>query len=187
MVQISRDMVHLELPMSKPAVSVLTVFATLVVGWLDYYTGAEVRVLALYFFPLLLAGWHLGKLGAVFSALFAVAVWLAALYADGIRFSSPYIWITNGFTEGLGFLVVSFLVAMLREALNRERSLSRMDQLTGLANRRLFIECVTFGLALSQRQGRPVSLAYIAWIILNKSMTPMVMQEETISSAFARI
>ena len=77
------------------------------------------RVLALYFLPLLMAGWHLGKTGAVFAALFAVAVWLTALYADGVRFSNRYVWITNGLTEGAGFLVVSLLVAMLRESLKR--------------------------------------------------------------------
>ena len=152
---------YLKYSISKTAVCFLTFLATLLVGWLDYFTGAEVRVLALYFLPLLLAGWHLGKKGAAFSALFAVAVWLTALYADGVRFSSPYVWITNGLTEGAGFLVVSILVAMLRESLNRERSLSRKDQLTGLANRRSFFELVAFGLALCRRQGRPVSMVYI--------------------------
>ena len=159
--RISHEMANLGHSISKPAVWVLTPLATLLVGWLDYYAGAEVRVLALYFLPLLFAGWHLGKIGAVFSAIFATVVWVIALYCDGVRFSGIHVWIINVLTEGLGFIVVSLLVAKLRETVNRERSLSHEDHLTGLANRRSFFELGAFGLAISRRHEHPVSLAYI--------------------------
>lgn len=146
---------------TRVAIVLAPAAATLLVGWLDYGTGTEIRVLALYFLPLLLAGWHLGTGGAALQALFTTLVWLAAAYASGTRFSSSGIWVVNGLTEGLGFVFVAVLVARLRRALASERSLSRQDALTGLLNRRAFVEHVELGLALSRRSGRPVALAFL--------------------------
>ena len=134
---------------------------TLLVGWVDYASGAEVRVLALYFLPLLLAGWSLGTTGAFLAALASTAVWLTAMHTSGVRFSQPYVWVVNGFTEGLGFLMVALLVARLRKAVKRESLLSRTDPVTGGGNRRAFLDLAGLSLALSKRNGGPASLAYI--------------------------
>ena len=131
------------------------------VGWIDFATGTEVRILALYFLPLLLAGWELGVAGAVIASVCSTATWLLVMSATGVQFSRPYVWAFNGLTEGLGFLTVSLLVARLREALVKEISLGRLDSLTGLANRRSFVDLASLGLTLSQRHGRPASLAYL--------------------------
>ena len=133
----------------------------LLVGWIDYTTGAEVRVLALYFLPLVLAGWSLGTPGAFLAAVACTAVWLAAMHASGVRFTQPYVWVVNGFTEGIGFLIVALLVARLRKAVKRESLLSRTDPLTGLGNRRAFLDLAGLALALSKRRGGPASLAYL--------------------------
>ena len=71
----------------------------LLVGWVDYATGAEVQVLALYFLPLLLAGWSLGTAGAILAAVASTAVWLGTTHALGIRFAHSYIWVVNGVTQ----------------------------------------------------------------------------------------
>ena len=148
-------------PQSKALLWFVVVVTTLWVGWLDYATGDEVSILALYFLPLFLAGSMLGRRGAVLASAFALSVWLAALAADGVHFSRFYIWAFNALTAGASFLVVSLLVSLLEESLARERALSRRDQLTGLHNRRSFFELVEMGLAQSKRHQRPVSLAYI--------------------------
>ena len=83
------------------------------------------------------------------------------MYLTGTHFSHPIIWLVNALTEGLGFVTVSLAFALLRAALMRERTLSRHDHLTGLANRRCFIESVTQGLVLNRRNKRPISMAYI--------------------------
>lgn len=147
--------------MKKLGILFLIVAAILLIGSFDYFTGSEIRVLALYFLPLLAAGWYLGRIGAVFISLFSTLVWLASVYASGVRFINPYIWVINGFTEGTGFLIISFLMAVLHGVLNRERSMSRTDSLTGMANRRSFSDVVSVGLAYCQRYKRPISLAYI--------------------------
>ena len=131
------------------------------VGWVDYATGAEVQVLALYFLPLLLAGWSLGTTGAILAAVASTAVWLEATHALGIHFVHSYVWIVNGFTQGLGFLMVALLVARLRKAVKRESLLNRTDPLTGAGNRRAFLDLAGLSLALSKRHGGSASLAYL--------------------------
>jgi diguanylate cyclase (GGDEF)-like protein len=148
-------------PQSHPTTCILTALAIVVVGWLDYITGAEVRVLALYFMPLLYAGWRLGSVGATSAAVFAAATWVTVLCLTGVRFSNPYIWIINAVTEGGGFLIVALLVAKLRDAIDRERIQSRRDPLTGLANRREFMELANTAVAISQRHRRCFSLIYV--------------------------
>ncbi len=148
-------------PTSKPVASLIALAAILVVGWLDFLKGSEVRILALYFLPLLWVGWNLGKSGAVIASIVSTATWLTVLYLSGTRFSSAYMWPANGMTEGSGFLVVSLLVAQLRNSMERERASSRIDPLTGIANRREFMELANLALAVSRRQGTSFALAYI--------------------------
>ena len=72
-------------PALRAAAYALAILATLLVGWIDYITGTEVRLLALYFLPLVYAGWRLGMRAAVATAVFACAVWIVSAYASGVR------------------------------------------------------------------------------------------------------
>jgi len=128
---------------------------------MDFATGAEVRVLALYFVPLLIAGWHLGRRGIVVFTILAALVWVGVLYGVGIRFGSPLHWIVNALATGVGFLTVSLLVDFLRSALDREHALARTDPLTGLSNRRDLADRVASELALCKRAGRAATLVSI--------------------------
>ena len=76
----------------------LVALGTLIVGVVDYVTGTDVHVLALYFVPLAYAGWRLGRTGAVLASLLSTLAWLAVLYAEGAR-HPPYVWIVNFVTQ----------------------------------------------------------------------------------------
>ena len=145
---------------SKAAIYLWVALGTLLVGAIDYATGVEIHVTSLYFIPLAAAGWRLGRVGAVIASLFSAAVWFFALYFTAVHFAS-YVWIANVITQLTAFLSVSLLVAMLNHSLARERGLSGTDYLTGLRNRRAFIEHANAALLLCRRHGRPVALAYI--------------------------
>lgn len=131
------------------------------VGGIDHATGVEVPVFPLYFLPLAFAARYLGRTGAAIISLAATIVWSVTLYTAGGQYSHFYIAVISFFTQGSTFFIFSFLMAALSDALRRERLLSRKDSLTGLANRRSFIEDANGALALCQRYRRPVSLAYI--------------------------
>ena len=146
---------------SKAVYFLLAILGTLLIGVIDYLTGVEIRVFPLYFFPLVLAACNLGKSGALTIAGLSAVVWLAAMYYGGRIYSHAYIWPINFVTQGSTFLVVALLMTNVKGALKRERSLSRVDALTGLANSRAFYEETAGILALCYRHRRPITLAYV--------------------------
>jgi diguanylate cyclase (GGDEF)-like protein len=131
------------------------------VSWIDYILGASVNLLALYFVPLLVAGWHLGKKGAVLFTALATAAWLAQVVASGAVQWSPLVWAINTLATATGFLVVAILVALLRNAIDRERDHARTDPLTGLANRRQLEEGAGVPLALCRRIGSAATMVSV--------------------------
>ena len=139
----------------------LTTLGVMAVGLVDYVTGSEIHVVSLYFVPLAIASWRLGRTGAVFASLLSTLVWLLALYKTSPSDTQPYILALNFLTQGTAFLTVSILFAWLAQALQKEKLHGRTDALTGLNNRQAFIEQATVALAICQRHTRPVSLAYI--------------------------
>ena len=145
----------------KLNIGVAVLFGILLVGVIDYLSGTEIRVVPLYFLPLIPAAWVFGRKGAVGSSLVATAVWVALLGLAGQQYSHSYIWVINAVTQGLIFLVVSLLIAWLHKSLRRERLLSSTDALTGLANRRSFYAQAGITLALCSRNHNPASLAYL--------------------------
>jgi len=58
-------------------------------------------------------------------------------------------------------LVFLFLLERLRRHLDNERALARTDPVTGIFNRRGFMEHLQYNIDLMARDGRPIALAYI--------------------------
>ena len=133
----------------------------LAVGWIDWITGTDIRVLAVYFIPMAFAGWRFKRRGAALGAAGAAIVWLLAQYSGGVLYAHRAIWVINLFTQGVAFLTVGGLVAVLAERLEAEKLLSRTDALTGLLNRRGLADQAGPALALCRRHAWPVSLACI--------------------------
>jgi diguanylate cyclase (GGDEF)-like protein len=145
----------------RSVVGALALAGIVTIGVIDYLTGVEYRVYPLYFLPLSLAAWHLGRRGAVTGALLCSCSWLASNYAAGLRYSSPAVWPFNLVMQSTAFLTVGLLIATLRSALQREAQLGRTDPLTGLLNRRAFYQAAEQILATGERHNHAVTLAYL--------------------------
>lgn len=147
---------------TKFAIYLIVILGIILAGFIDSLDGKGMRLLVFYLFPLLLAGWYLGQREVIFCSFFATIVWAYSLYARGGYYLHWSLWIINFLIQGLSLLMVPILIAKLRDSLlKREEILSHHDSLTGLINKRAFIELTTFGLALCKRRHSPVSLVYI--------------------------
>jgi diguanylate cyclase (GGDEF)-like protein len=131
------------------------------VAGIDYVTGIELRVHPMYFLPLSVAAWRLGRTAALVTALVCTLSWAFVNYAAGLRYSNTEVWIFNLATQGLSFLTVALLIASLRVAVRHERALSRTDPVTSLPNSRAFHEDAARMLAWCARKRHPVVLGYI--------------------------
>jgi diguanylate cyclase (GGDEF)-like protein len=65
------------------------------------------------------------------------------------------------FAQVVFFMGIPWVWAQLKHALDQQRELARTDPLTGLANRRAFVEAATLELKRAQRYNHPVTAAYL--------------------------
>jgi diguanylate cyclase (GGDEF)-like protein len=131
------------------------------VGMFDELTGSEIDVTLLYVVPVWLGSWFLGAAGGL---VLAVAAAFAAWSADvATRYYVPAPGVqVAGAVLRLVLLCAAALVArMLRYRGERESALARHDALTGLLNRRGFLEVARREIARSGRTGRPLTVALL--------------------------
>ena len=132
-----------------------------VIGTIDFYTGFEFSVSFLYIFPVILATWAKGWRFGITSALFAAIVWSVALYTAGFpapRSSYP-IW--NTFMRFCVLATVGYTFSFFKQVLESEIQDARYDHLTGIANRREFLNVLETEINRSNHSQIPFSVAFL--------------------------
>jgi diguanylate cyclase (GGDEF)-like protein len=126
----------------------------------DFFTGHEAFFSVFYFAPIIFLTWYVGpRWGIAASALCAI-LWLGANSLAGMSFSHPGLMAWNTFARFLVFLIMTFLLAALRAAHDVQRSLARIDDLTGAVNRRKFNEILAQEVRRASRYSHPFTLVY---------------------------
>lgn len=126
----------------------------------DVYVGPGVDLTLLYLGPIgfgtIFAG--LGA-GAVLSLLATLGSLEASLLSGERLAGAVMAWDA---AEQLGvFLVLTAVLDAFKKRLLHEQHAARTDPLTGLANRRAFVEAATLETERARRHGRPLSLLYL--------------------------
>ncbi len=126
-------------------------------GLLDYITGPDLSIFILYLIPVFLGTWFIGTTAGVLLSVLSAVAWSLAdrIYANAII---PY-W--NLAVEVSTFLVLTSLLAVLKQSLDNEKLMARTDYLTGAFNRRHFMELAEMEMNRVQRYGHPFSVVYI--------------------------
>ena len=150
-----------QLENSRPVGLAVSGALLILVGLLDYLTGYEVGFALFYLFPVMLSTWTAGRWAGIATAALSAALWLATDFAAGHPYREPLSPFWNA-TMRLGiFVLVAHMVMVVRNVIEFERSLSRTDYLTGVANRRALTEALRLESIRSARFKRTFSLAYI--------------------------
>jgi diguanylate cyclase (GGDEF)-like protein len=128
---------------------------------LDYAAGTEINLIALYLVPLFVATWSLGRGAGIVLAVASAALSTAGDIAAGATYRTPLVpWTMTLLWAGL-FAAFVLVLTQLRRALEREKALARVDALTGVANRRYFVELLGVELSRARRSGRALTVAYV--------------------------
>jgi len=135
--------------------------ALVLIGLVDYATGTELRVFPLYFLPVLAAALRLGQTAGLAVAVTSALVWLGSNHLAGIHYRNAGVTVANVVVMAVAFSAVALLGALQRRGLERERTNSRTDSLTGLLNGRGFYEGATTELVRARRYGYPVTPAFV--------------------------
>ena len=94
------------------------------VFFLDYVTGHELRLFLLYFLPVSLAGWRLGRAQGLVAALASAVAWTAADALGGHEYVVPIHQVWNAMVQFLTFAFVAVLLARTSQGLHTERALN---------------------------------------------------------------
>jgi len=142
-------------------VTLVSVAVMVIVGAIDHITGPELSFSIFYLIPISLASWYAGKYPGLFLAFLSAVAWLLADVAGGHQYSHQVIPFWNAMVRLVFFILTGQLLATLRDYVERETLLARIDGLTGTMNSRAFTEEAGNMFGLAARHGWPIALAYV--------------------------
>ena len=129
-------------------------------GVLDYYTGQELVLSALYVLPLVLVTWYAGRAWGASNAIVSAVIWLTVDIVDYQHTNLLYLLLNAAIFLTL-FLVVVYLMGKLHRAMQRLEDSSHQDSLTGALTSDFFYECLDKESERLERYGHPLTLAYL--------------------------
>ena len=121
-------------------------FLTLVLlGIVEHLIGPGFFFSIFYFIPIFLVLFFTDRKIGIMLSIASAGAWLLSNYFyRALVFTSlhPVIpWWNTGISL-ITFLLTTFILSSVRSALEQEKKLARLDPLTGIANRRLFLELI---------------------------------------------
>jgi len=130
-------------------------------GIVDFKTGNDYSFSLFYLLPISLSAWFVGRYMGIFTSILSAAIWVFADVSVGEDYSHPDIYFWN-LTIRLGFfLIVTYLLAELRNTQMIVQALSRTDHLTGVTNSRYFQELLENEINRAGRYNRSFTLMYL--------------------------
>ena len=130
----------------------------LLVGILNHLAGPEHSSPEFYLVPILLVTWLTKRwIGFILSVLGALT-WLIVDLTSGATYSLSDIPYWNGVKRLCSFFILTTIVSVLKNTLTHEKEISRIDFLTGIRNRRYFIELVNMEIDRARRYEHPLTM-----------------------------
>ena len=107
----------------KTLIFCLCLVMLMVLGWLDYVTGYELKLFIFYSLPVGIAAWYLGRWPGVLMSVASALTWWAADRSAGQKYSSDFVLYWNSAIHVGCFLINAFSIAKTRETIDRQREL----------------------------------------------------------------
>jgi diguanylate cyclase (GGDEF)-like protein len=146
---------------SKPLWAGIGLILIIGLGVLDYLTGYELSFSLFYLIPISFVAWFVGRRSGIAASILSAIVWLLADILSGNHYSHDIIYVWNTAIRFGFFIVVTLLLVELRKALEHEKSLSRIDHLTGATSVDFFYDLLQAEINRFQRYKHPFTVAYL--------------------------
>ncbi len=134
---------------------------SLLVGILNHFAGPELSSSVFYLIPISLVTWFTRRWMGIIMSIVCVFTWLSADFTSGASFSSQSIPYWNGAARFASFFIFTLVLAALKNVVAHEKESSRVDFLTGVRNRRCFIELADMEIKRARRYQSAFSVVYI--------------------------
>jgi diguanylate cyclase (GGDEF)-like protein len=130
-------------------------------GVIDMMTGNEITFSLFYLAPIVLVTWAVNQNAGLLMSLLSALTLLGAEIAAGQTYSSPSVYVANTLIRAGFYIIVTYLVAQLRQARREEQLAARTDFVTGAANARYFHELLQMEINRIHRYPHPITVVYI--------------------------
>ncbi|MGH7131123.1 MAG: GGDEF domain-containing protein [Phycisphaerales bacterium] len=131
-----------------------------IIGWADIANGPRVSLAVFYLVPFTFATYYLGRIWGLLTATICGCLWsydsAGLLPNAGIPIIAWACAVKTTF-----FVLIMWLVAGLREAVERARAQANTDEMTGVCNRRAFLAAAESELVRARRSANPISIIYM--------------------------
>jgi diguanylate cyclase (GGDEF)-like protein len=143
----------------QPVTIALSVILVLLIGIIDYLVRINLSLSIFYLAPITLATWFVGRRWGQVISIFSTLVWFESDFI--IRYPHLKIYFWDAAVMLSFFLVINHLLLALKSSYEREKQLARTDGLTGIVNRRFFLELLQAEMSRSIRYNYSLTVAYI--------------------------
>ena len=124
-------------------------------------TGAEFAFASFVLLPVILVSWLGGRVDGLIVSVLGAVMWVLADFASGKSFSeSWYPWI-NAVARLLTYSLVAVLASQVRVLFEREHKHATLDALTGLFNRRAFLDAGAAEIERSRRYSHQLAVVFL--------------------------
>jgi len=148
--------------LSKALFYIAAILAVVLIWAINfYYTGPEMEFSLMYLIPVAWITWRTGRTGGAILAIVSTVVWTSMDSLHNAFFGYSVLTYLNVASKAALFMSFVFVLAKLKDALHHEAELSRTDRLTGIANRRAFLENLEREIKRTQRDILPITVVYI--------------------------
>jgi len=131
------------------------------VGLINHLNGPELSSWIFYLVPIFLMTWFTATWAGVIVSIASAFTWVIADFTSGADAFHSAVLYWNGVARLCSFLIFTFILSSIRSLLERERALSRIDFLTGIGNRRYFIELADMEINRARRYRHPFTIVFI--------------------------
>ncbi|MBE9225080.1 diguanylate cyclase [Phormidium sp. LEGE 05292] len=145
---------------SKSFLIGLGILLVIVIGFIDYLISPDIASI-FFLLPVALGSWFVSEKFGILISLTCAIAWFIIYQLKGEILLPNYLPYWNAFIRLSFYLTVNYLLAELHNARKRESKLARTDEITGVANRKLFVEFASMELKKSRRYGHPFTVTYI--------------------------
>lgn len=149
----------------KSIASISTLVACLVmavlVALVRYLTGPEWALSIFFVVPISLATWRVNRAAGLSVAVFSAIGWLTVDLFMVESFSSIWVPLINEMLRTGVFLIVVVVIDRLKKTQKSLEQMARIDELTGLANRRALSSRAPFWVGGAQRNQHKIAVGYL--------------------------
>ncbi len=146
---------------SKSSWIVLGFVLVVFLGVIDYLTGSDHSFLIFYLVPIFLVTWFVGRWTGVMMSVASTIVWFIHDMIPKLSFRHPLITYGNLTVKLSLFLIFTYLLSALKNALEREKEFGITDYLTKVANRRFFFDSANIEINKARRYKHPFTIVYL--------------------------